>query len=78
MSEPGANANIPNNFKKTIAVGVTAVATLLFGYFVYSRFIKNKRSGSSSSDSGDDIALVQSKKRVNSPVKSFEEKPKNF
>lgn len=66
MSEPGSSAKLGTQ-TKFIAAGVSAVATLVLSYFVYSRFIKKKRSGSSSSESGDDTALLQSLRRENSP-----------
>lgn len=69
MSETSPSSKLGQQGKVLIA-GVSTVAALLVSYFVYARFIKKKRDGSSSSDSGDDTALIQSVKRERSPIKS--------
>jgi hypothetical protein len=44
---------------KLIFTGAVTVAAIVFSYFTYTRYIKKKRSESSSSGSEDDTALIK-------------------
>jgi hypothetical protein len=63
MSDSSTSAQIGSNLSKALVVGATSIAAVLFSYFVYKKFISPKRSGSASSDSGDDTALITSIKK---------------
>lgn len=49
--------------QKLAVYGVSASVLALVSYYLYSKFIRGSRSGSSSSDSGDDTALLESIKK---------------
>lgn len=62
MSEGAITNNSEKLAKNTkIAVfGISATAMAIFSYFIYKKFIKSNRSGSSSSDSADDKIILNS------------------
>ena len=62
MSE-GTFTNNSEKFGKNakIAVfGISATAMAIFSYYIYRKFIRSNRNGSSSSDSADDKVILNS------------------